>query len=97
MRQAWLRKVENLAIIPCTEGVTALFRSTLNILNLRRKVSEWKSGNGVQTAQVKELRRFEQTFQRPRQMRALLMAAKQSIEPLCDAPPCKRSWNCCPH
>ena len=61
MRQAWLRKVENLAIIPCTEGVTALFRSTLNILNLRRKVSEWKSGNGVQTAQVKELTEDEWT------------------------------------
>ena len=40
--QTWVRKVDDLMVVSSDEGVTALFRSTLSLPNLRRKVSEWK-------------------------------------------------------
>eukprot|EP00969_Alexandrium_andersonii_P133286 5894413-Alexandrium_andersonii.AAC.1 len=50
-RQAWLRKVSDLQLIPTDPGTAALFRSGLSIQVLRAKVSIWKKANAVEHAQ----------------------------------------------
>ena len=56
LRQAWIRKVQELKLgLPDDGGTVAFFRSPLTILNLRQKVSEWKRRCAIDRAQVQEL------------------------------------------
>ena len=59
MRQSWLRKVQELKIIPAISGSEAFFRSNLSIFCLRTKVSMWKKINAIETAQVLKLEEDE--------------------------------------
>ena len=54
-----MRKVDDLMVVSSDEGVTALFRSTLSLLNLRRKVSEWKGRSAMRIARVTEMEQNE--------------------------------------
>ncbi len=44
MRAAWVKKVQDLLVVPGDEGVTVFFRSPLTLLNIRRKACEQKKG-----------------------------------------------------
>ena len=59
MRLPLVRTLTDLRIVLSSSGVVALFSSTLDVANLRTKVSVWKRKCGVRTAQLQKLEEEE--------------------------------------